>query len=57
LQLNVDLQIAFAVDMPVEMVEQFKGGSKVLCWHQGGTLNIAEATRLQQSFTMKMLVR
>jgi hypothetical protein len=31
LQLNVDLQIAFAVDMPVEMVEQFKGGSKVLC--------------------------
>jgi hypothetical protein len=21
----------FAVDMPVEMVEQFKGGSKVLC--------------------------
>jgi hypothetical protein len=29
LQLNVDLQIAFAVDMPVEMAEQFKGGDVV----------------------------
>jgi hypothetical protein len=51
----VDLQIAFAVDMPVEMAEQFKGGD-VVCWHQGGALNITEATFLWRSVTMKMLV-